>query len=135
MLFERLFGRHPIKYVRMREGYLYLVAVIDYFSRYVLSWELSASLETAFCVASPPGELKRKRLGLGNGGTHARITRLVNRGSIHPFQPCIDVETGRIHDLRRATPLPRPRSPGLLSFSLVNNLFDRGSPRAQADRW
>lgn len=41
-----------ITYVGVSAGYLYLVAVMDWFSRYVLSWELSASLETAFCVAA-----------------------------------------------------------------------------------
>lgn len=38
-----------ITYIRMRDGFMYLVAVIDWWSRYVLSWELSNSLDTAFC--------------------------------------------------------------------------------------
>ena len=33
-----------ITYVRLRQGFLYLVAIIDWFSRYVLSWRLSNSL-------------------------------------------------------------------------------------------
>ena len=33
-----------ITYIRMRHGFLYLVAIIDWFSRYVLAWELSNSL-------------------------------------------------------------------------------------------
>lgn len=41
-----------ITYVPMRRGYLYLVAVMDWFSRYVLAWELSNSLETAFCTSA-----------------------------------------------------------------------------------
>ena len=40
-----------ITYIRMRRGHIYLAAVIDWFSRYVLSWELSLSLEAEFCVA------------------------------------------------------------------------------------
>jgi putative transposase len=39
-----------ITYIRMRRGFVYLVAVIDWFSRYVLSWELSETLETGFCL-------------------------------------------------------------------------------------
>lgn len=39
-----------ITYVPMRQGYLYLVAVMDWFSRYVLCWGLSNLLEAAFCV-------------------------------------------------------------------------------------
>jgi putative transposase len=39
-----------ITYVRMYRGWLYLVAVMDWFSRYVVSWEVSITLESAFCV-------------------------------------------------------------------------------------
>jgi len=39
-----------ITYVRLRGGFAYLVALLDWFSRYVLAWELSPSLETVPCV-------------------------------------------------------------------------------------
>lgn len=39
-----------ITYTRMYHGFIYLVAVMDWFSRYVLAWELSITLDTAFCV-------------------------------------------------------------------------------------
>jgi len=39
-----------ITYIRLSGGFVYLVAVIDWYSRYVLSWELSISLEADFCV-------------------------------------------------------------------------------------
>lgn len=39
-----------ITYIRLRNGFVYLVAVIDWFSRLVLSHRLSNSLETAFCL-------------------------------------------------------------------------------------
>jgi putative transposase len=38
-----------ITYIPMRHGYLYLVAILDWYSRYVVAWRLSNSLETAFC--------------------------------------------------------------------------------------
>jgi len=41
-----------ITYVRLENGFCYLVAHLDWFSRYVLSWELSQSLETPFCIVS-----------------------------------------------------------------------------------
>lgn len=41
-----------ITYIRLRQGFIYLVAVMDWFSRYVLAWEVSVSLETSFCVAA-----------------------------------------------------------------------------------
>jgi putative transposase len=39
-----------ITYIRLDKGWLYLVAIMDWFSRYVLSWELSTTLEVAFCI-------------------------------------------------------------------------------------
>jgi len=36
----------------MRGGFFYLVAVMDWFSRYVISWELSNTLETSFCLTA-----------------------------------------------------------------------------------
>ena len=39
-----------ITYVRLEHGFAYLVAVIDWHSRYVLSWRLSNTLDTDFCV-------------------------------------------------------------------------------------
>jgi putative transposase len=40
-----------ITYIRLRGGFVYLTAVIDWFSRYVLAWELSITLEADFCVS------------------------------------------------------------------------------------
>jgi putative transposase len=39
-----------ITYIPMRTGFMYLAAVIDWFSRFVLSWELSNTLDAAFCI-------------------------------------------------------------------------------------
>ena len=41
-----------ITYIRMRQGFVYLVAIIDWYSRYVLTWELSNTLDTSFCVSA-----------------------------------------------------------------------------------
>jgi putative transposase len=39
-----------ITYIRLQQGFAYLVAILDWFSRYVLSWVLSHTLESDFCV-------------------------------------------------------------------------------------
>ena len=39
-----------ISYIPMRRGFLYLVAIMDWFSRKVLAWRLSNSMEAGFCV-------------------------------------------------------------------------------------
>lgn len=41
-----------ITYVPMRTGFMYLVAIIDWFSRYILTWRLSNTLEGTFCLAA-----------------------------------------------------------------------------------
>lgn len=39
-----------ITYIPMERGWVYLAAVMDWFSRYVLSWEVSVTLDASFCV-------------------------------------------------------------------------------------
>jgi putative transposase len=39
-----------ITYIPMKKGFLYLVAVMDWYSRYVLAWRLSNTLDTDFCI-------------------------------------------------------------------------------------
>jgi putative transposase len=41
-----------ITYIRLLHGFVYLVVIMDWFSRYVLSWELSITLEKEFCLAA-----------------------------------------------------------------------------------
>jgi putative transposase len=41
-----------ITYVRLLGGFVYLVAIIDWYSRYVLSWEVSTTMESEFCVSA-----------------------------------------------------------------------------------
>jgi putative transposase len=48
-----------ITYVPLRRGYMYLVAVMDWYSRYVLSWGLSNALGGEFCVAALEEALAR----------------------------------------------------------------------------
>jgi putative transposase len=48
-----------ITYVPMARGFVYLAAVVDWFSRRVLSWRVSISLEAAFCVEALEEALAR----------------------------------------------------------------------------
>lgn len=41
-----------ITYIPMHRGWLYLVAIMDWFSRYVLAWELSPTVDASFCVSA-----------------------------------------------------------------------------------
>jgi putative transposase len=71
-----------ITYIRLKRGFAYLVAVMDWFSRYVLSWELSLSLESDFCVSALEAALKVSRPGISNTDqgcqfTSERFTRVL----------------------------------------------------------
>ena len=65
-----------ITYLPMRRGYLYLVAVMDWFSRHVLSWRLSNSLETTFCLEALEEALSRDRPEIFNTDQGCQFTSL-----------------------------------------------------------
>ena len=48
-----------ITYIRLKCGFTYLVAIIDWYSRFVLDWELSISLEADFCIETLQRSLNR----------------------------------------------------------------------------
>jgi putative transposase len=48
-----------ITYIRLQQGFVYLVAILDWYSRYVLAWELSNTLDAAFCVEALKRALRR----------------------------------------------------------------------------
>ncbi len=48
-----------ITYIPMARGFVYLAAVIDWFSRRVLSWRLSISMDTSFCLEAVEEALGR----------------------------------------------------------------------------
>jgi putative transposase len=50
-----------ITYVGLPGGFMYLTAVIDWYSRYVLSWELSNTLDGSFCIDALEEALARRR--------------------------------------------------------------------------
>ena len=75
-----------ITYVRLLNGFVYLVAIIDWYSRDVLSWELSISLETSFCTSALDWALHQSQPEIFNSDQGAQFTsqeftgRLLERG-------------------------------------------------------
>ena len=47
-----------ITFIPMRRGYMYLFAIMDRYSRKIIDWELSNTLDTAFCLATLKRALK-----------------------------------------------------------------------------
>jgi putative transposase len=63
-----------ITYVPMHGGFLYLVAVMDWFSRFVLSWELSNTMETGFCSAALEAAFRFGQPEIWNSDQGAQFT-------------------------------------------------------------
>ena len=63
-----------ITYVPMRRGFMFLTAVIDWYSRYVLSWRLSNTLETRFCLEALDEALGRGRPEIFNTDQGCQFT-------------------------------------------------------------
>jgi len=65
-----------ITYIRLHRGFAYLVAVMDWFSRYVLSWDLSLSLESDFCIRALEAALTIGRPEIFNTDQGCQYTAL-----------------------------------------------------------
>ena len=63
-----------ITYIRMRRGFAYLVAIMDWYSRYVLSWELSVTLDVGFCVAALSWALRSAQPKIFNSDQGSQFT-------------------------------------------------------------
>ena len=72
-----------ITYLPMARGFLYLVAIMDWHSRYVVAWRLSNSLEADFCVAALQEALDQGQPEVFNTDQGSQFT---SRGFIHVLQ-------------------------------------------------
>jgi putative transposase len=63
-----------ITYIRMAQGFLYLVAVMDWFSRFVLSWSLSLTMEVDFCIEALKRALRQGRPDIFNSDQGSQFT-------------------------------------------------------------
>jgi putative transposase len=63
-----------ITYIRMIGGWLYLVAIMDWFSRYVLSWKVSITLEIDFCMEALELALRQGKPKIFNSDQGSQFT-------------------------------------------------------------
>jgi putative transposase len=63
-----------ITYIPMEKGFLYLVAIIDLYSRYVLAWRLSNSMETSFCIEALQEALQKGTPAIFNTDQGSQFT-------------------------------------------------------------
>jgi putative transposase len=78
-----------ITYVPMAQGFMYLVAVIDWFSRYVLAWQLSNTLDGYFCLEALTMALRMGRPDIFNTDQGAQFTATA-------FTDCLEAASIRI---------------------------------------
>lgn len=63
-----------ITYLRLAHGFAYLVAIIDWFSRYVLSWAVSVTLDNGFCVEALEEALRLGKPDIFNSDQGVQFT-------------------------------------------------------------
>ena len=88
-----------ITYIPVRKGYLYLVAILDWFSRYVLTWKLSNNLESDFCidVLEDALEMGKPKIFNSDQGVQFTSNRFVDILKSHDVQISMDGK-GRAFD-------------------------------------
>jgi putative transposase len=88
-----------ITYVRLRGGFVYLVAILDWYSRYVLAWALSASLDGAFCVWALEEALRAARPEIFNTDQGVQFTSEAFTGVLEAQGVAISMDgRGRVFD-------------------------------------
>jgi putative transposase len=88
-----------ITYIRMAQGFLYLVAVMDWYSRFVLSWSLSLTMEVDFCLEALKRALRRGRPDIFNSDQGAQFTSEKFTGELAERQIAISMDgRGRCMD-------------------------------------
>jgi len=63
-----------ITYIRLRDGFAYLAAIMDWYSRYVLAWQLSQTLESGFCLLTLKKALKINVADIHNSDQGVQFT-------------------------------------------------------------
>jgi putative transposase len=88
-----------ITYIRLARGFAYLVAILDWFSRYVVSWELSLTLEADFCVRALERALEEARPQIFNSDQGGQFTSAAHTGLLETAGVQISMDgRGRVFD-------------------------------------
>jgi putative transposase len=63
-----------ITYIRLGRGFVYLIAVIDWYSRFVLDWQLSINMEADFCIETLSRVLEQSKCDIFNTDQGSQFT-------------------------------------------------------------
>jgi putative transposase len=81
-----------ITYIRLRGGFVYLMAVIDWFSRYVVAWELSVAMDAEFCVSGLERALSKGKPEIFNTDQGSQFTSLAFTGMLNQSDVLISMD-------------------------------------------
>lgn len=88
-----------ITYIRLKQGWLYLIAIMDWFSRYVLTWELSLTMEVDFCLTALARALAMNRPEIFNTDQGSQFTSAAFTGMLSNHEIRISMDgRGRAFD-------------------------------------
>ena len=88
-----------ITYVPMPQGFMYLVAIMDWYSRYVLSWQLSNTLDVGFCLVALAEALELGRPEIFNTDQGSQFTSRAFTGRLEEAEVAISMDgRGRVLD-------------------------------------
>ena len=88
-----------ITYIRLRSGFVYLAAILDWYSRLVLAWELSISLDVGFCLAALERALADQRPEIFNTDQGVQFTSAQFQAPLLAAQVRLSMDgRGRVFD-------------------------------------
>ena len=88
-----------ITYIRLEEGFVYLVAIVDWYSRYLISWRVSNTMDTNFCVEALEEALKYVRPEIFNTDQGSQFTSMAFTGILEKNGISISMDAkGRVFD-------------------------------------
>jgi putative transposase len=88
-----------ITYIRMLQGFVYLVVMMDWYSRYVLSWAISTTMETTFCLEALQRALQRATPKIFNSDQGPQFTSREFTGCLKKAKIAISMDgRGRVYD-------------------------------------
>jgi len=88
-----------ITYIRMLHGFVYLVAIMDWYSRVVLAWEISTTLDTPFCLSALEKALELSTPEIFNTDQGSQFTSREFTGRLEKGEILISMDgRGRVYD-------------------------------------
>jgi putative transposase len=88
-----------ITYIRLAQGFVYLVAIMDWHSRYVLAWELSTTLDKGFCLDAVRQALQISKPKIFNTDQGSQFTSTDFTGLLEKHDIKVSMDgRGRVYD-------------------------------------